>query len=111
MKQGNNQQLIALLNECSAACNFCSTACMHEKDTAALLRCIKLDLDCAEVCKTAAVLAERDSESLDIFLPACAVICNRCAEECEKHDHMEHCRRCAELCRQCARACRQMEPV
>lgn len=111
MKQGNNQRLTELLNKCAGACNFCSTACMNEKDVNNLLRCIRLDMDCAEICKSAAVLAERSSESLDIILPACAVICNQCAEECEKHHHMEHCRICAEVCRQCAQACRQMEHV
>jgi hypothetical protein len=28
-----------------------------------------------------------------------------CAEECEKHAHMDHCRKCAEACRHCAEVC------
>ncbi len=111
MKQENHQQLIEFLNECAWICNACSTACMNEKNVKDLTRCIKLDLDCVEVCRTAAVLAERDSESLDVILSACAVICNKCAEECEKHKHMEHCHTCAAICRKCAQACQQMEPV
>ena len=31
-----------------------------------------------------------------------AEVCEACAEECEKHQHMEHCRLCAESCRKCA---------
>ena len=111
MKPGKNQQLIAMLQECAWTCNVCSIACMNEKNAKDLARCIRLDLDCAEICRTISVLAERSSESLNIIVPVCAVMCNRCAEECEKHMHMEHCRSCAEVCRQCALACQQMEPV
>ncbi|MBW3659715.1 MAG: four-helix bundle copper-binding protein, partial [Actinobacteria bacterium] len=31
-----------------------------------------------------------------------------CAQECEKHDGMQHCQQCAESCRRCEDACRKL---
>jgi hypothetical protein len=39
-------------------------------------------------------------------LQACALACNVCGEECEKHaSKHEHCRMCADACRRCEDAC------
>jgi hypothetical protein len=36
----------------------------------------------------------------------CALACQLCAEECDKHArHHQHCRICAEECRRCYQAC------
>ena len=74
------------------------------------VRCIRLNLDCADVCAATGSLATRLSEPdtavLRAQLEACAEACRACGEECEKHAvHMEHCRVCAEACRGCQRAC------
>lgn len=111
MKHEKNEQMMDMLNECVRACNHCAVACLGEKEVNMLSRCIRLDLDCAEICRVAAGLLERDSENADAVLSVCAVICNSCADECEKHSHMEHCRVCAEVCRACAESCQQMEHV
>ena len=34
--------------------------------------------------------------------------CDACGAECDKHQHMEHCQRCAEACHRCAEECRRM---
>jgi hypothetical protein len=78
---------------------------------AQLIRCIRLNLDCADVCETAGRIASRQtepqSEVTRAILGACAEACRRCAEECERHAaHHEHCRVCAEECRRCEQACR-----
>jgi len=31
-----------------------------------------------------------------------------CAVECEKHSHMHHCKKCAEVCHKCAVECSNM---
>jgi predicted GNAT family N-acyltransferase len=101
-----NKPLIDLLNQCAAECNHCATACLEEKDISMLSRCIKLDMDCAEICRLAISFVARGSEHAEHVLNECAEICNACADECEKHAaHMEHCKRCAEICRECAEAC------
>lgn len=72
--------------------------------------CIKLDLDCAQICTLSANFMARGSAHIQHVLRECAEICEQCAAECEKHQHMEHCRRCAETCRTCAGACRNWNP-
>ena len=110
MAHEKNQSLIEALNNCAAECNHCATACLEEQDVKMLSRCIKLDLDCADVCQLTASLVARGSEHASHLLKECADICDACAEECEKHaEHMDHCRACAEECRRCAEECRSTE--
>ena len=105
MSHENHRQLLDALNNCAAECNHCATACLEEKDVQMLARCIKLDIDCAEICSLSASFIARGSEHAEHLVRECADICNACAEECEKHSRMEHCKRCAEACRECAEAC------
>jgi hypothetical protein len=102
-----NKSLIRTLSECAAVCNHCASACLEEPDIKMLKDCIKLDIDCAEVCLLTMKLLARNSQHAEHLLKECTEICNACAEECEKHGHMEHCRECAETCRACAEACLQ----
>lgn len=107
MNHENHQQIIAALNNCASECNHCATACLDEQDVKMLSKCIKLDIDCAEICSTTASLLARDSEHGHHLLKECVEVCNKCAEECEKHAAMgmEHCKTCAEACRACSDAC------
>lgn len=107
MAHQKNQELMNALNNCAAECNHCATACLDEQDVKMLARCIKLDIDCADICLLTASFVARDSEHANHLLKECAEICEACAEECEKHAHMEHCRKCADACRHCAEACLQ----
>ena len=109
MAHKQNQTLIEALNNCAAECNHCATACLDEQDVKMLARCIKLDIDCADVCQLTASLIARGSEHGNHLLKECAEICDACADECEKHaDHMDHCKACAEECRKCADECRSI---
>ncbi|KAK6020454.1 hypothetical protein OSTOST_13892 [Ostertagia ostertagi] len=100
-----NTQLISLLAECADACGNCSTACLAEKDVQKMVECIRLDMDCAQMCQVTAAFISRGSDHAKHFLKECAEICRKCAEECSKHSHMDHCKICAEACRKCAEAC------
>ena len=74
-----------------------------------LAKCIRLDLDCADVC-TATLRVVRSQPEYDAnltrpLLEACAAACKSCGEECMRHAEMhEHCRVCAEACRRCEQA-------
>ena len=107
MAHEKNKELLEALSNCAAECHHCAVACLQEQDTKMLERCIRLDLDCAEICKLTASFVARDSEYANYLLKECGEICEACAQECEKHaaHGMEHCRTCAEACRQCAEAC------
>ena len=102
-----NKNLIDLLFQCAMSCNQCAVACLDEHDVKNLTRCIKLDMDCSEICRLTANLLSRDSARAELLLTTCAEICYACAEECDRHAKMgmEHCRKCAETCRKCADAC------
>ena len=77
----------------------------------ALAACIRLDLDCADLCDVTGRIVSRqtafDRELAAAALQACATACRRCGDECELHARhgMEHCRVCAEACRRCEQAC------
>lgn len=98
---------------CSAICTGCADACLSEDNVADLARCIRLDLDCADVSTAMASQAMREpqgtSERFVTLLQLCADTCDACAAECEKHqDRHEHCAICARSCRKCADACRDV---
>lgn len=98
---------ISACNACADACDHCAVACLGESGVSDLARCIRLDIDCAALCRLAAGFMARDSECTGSICRLCAEVCDACAEECEKHDH-DHCRQCAQACRDCAAKCREM---
>ena len=94
--------------ECWIACEMCSDACLDEGNVKEMVRCIRLDRDCAEACQAAVRAMVRGSGMAAELCRACAALCDACAEECERHEHHDHCRLCAEACRRCAEECRRM---
>lgn len=100
---------------CAQSCTSCADACLGEESVAELVSCIRVNLDCVDVCEaTARVLSRQTNFEPDLARPlldACAQACRSCAQECEWHaEHMklEHCRICADACRRCERACEEM---
>jgi len=102
-----NKSLLQALHSCAAVCNYCASACLGEDDVKMMARCIKLDIDCADICGLTASLIARGSDHGYHLLKECIEVCDACAEECEKHaKRMEHCKACAEACRECVEECR-----
>jgi uncharacterized membrane protein len=104
---------IDALTDCAQACTADTAADIGERNLADMVRCIRLCLDCTDVCTaTAAVIsrqAEYDAAVTRPLLEACAAICKSCGDECEHHARMhEHCRVCEQACRRCERACREL---
>lgn len=99
--------------DCEQVCAACADACLGERREKELVRCIRLDLACAELCGATGRILSRelsgDPGMAPVALSACAQACNICASECEQHaEHMEHCRVCAEACRRCEEACNNL---
>src|SRR5699024_1752734 len=95
---------------CAQTCTACADACLAEEKVADLRNCIRLNLDCADLCATTGNILSRRTGSniatVKAALEACRTACAECAIECEKHAGMhEHCRVCAEACRKCEQAC------
>jgi hypothetical protein len=104
---------IDALITCGEACNACADACLSEGMVAELTKCIRTNMDCADICTaTARVLSRHtgyDANISRMLLEACAMACRSCGDECAMHASMhEHCRICAEACRACEAACRDL---
>lgn len=110
-----NTALVRCIDECfacAATCTACADACLGEDKVQSLTQCIRLNLDCADVCAAAGAVATRRTGGnvsvIRIALQACAEACRECAQECESHaGHHEHCRICSEACRRCEKACNE----
>jgi hypothetical protein len=108
-----NIECITASYACTEACNACADACLGEDSVADLVRCVRLDLDCADVCTATLRVVSRQTEyDANVTRPqleACVAVCRSCGDECERHAEMhEHCRVCAEACRRCEQACSQL---
>jgi hypothetical protein len=102
---------IDALIACSQACTACADACLSEGMVAELTKCIRTNMDCADICATTARVLSRhtgyDANISRTLVDACATACKSCGDECSAHaEHHEHCRICAEACRACEQACR-----
>ena len=99
-------------SDCAQACIADTDADLSEQNLAEMVKCIRLCLDCTDICTaTGAVisrLAEYDASATRPLLEACVAICKSCGDECERHAHYGHCRICEEACRRCERACREL---
>ena len=114
VKGAASKLLVKCIDECHAcaqACQSCADACLGEEMVDKLRQCIRLNLDCADLCEVTGKIAGRrtgsNEEVLANVLQACADACAQCAEECGHHAKMEHCRICAEACRSCETACQE----
>ena len=102
--------------DCVQVCNACADACLSEDMLGDMVECIRMDLNCADICAaTGATVARTGTRyggydgSTATLLRACAAACHRCAEECEQHAAAHgHCRICAETCRRCAAMCEEL---
>lgn len=103
---------IEACHACAQACIACADACLSEDEVAKLGDCIRLNLDCADLCATVGRVVTRRTGANDGLLPEiislCALACRLCADECGRHARMhEHCKVCATECRRCAEACNE----
>ncbi len=104
---------IDALTDCAQACIVDTGRDLSEENVAEMVKCIRLCLDCADVCiATAGAIGRQAAYDADVIAPllmASAAACKNSGDECERHAPMhEHCRVCAEACRNCERACREL---
>lgn len=99
--------------ECEQVCISCADACLGEESVPTLRQCIRLNLDCADLCAAAARMIARQASPEPrvwrLTLEACAEACRACAVECARHASAHaHCRVCRERCESCEKACRTL---
>lgn len=105
MKTEKINNIIVTLNYCASECINCAMECLAEQDVKMMVNCIKINLDCAEICKTVSSFLSRNSIHAQHLMKECIEICTNCATQCEQHSHLDHCKKCAEVCRICIAEC------
>ena len=104
---------IDALSDCAQACAADADADLAEQNLAEMVKCIRLCLDCVDVCTATLGVVSRqtnyDPTITKPLLEACVATCNSCGDECARHAaHYEHCRVCEQACRRCEQACREL---
>jgi hypothetical protein len=104
---------IDALSDCAQACTADADDNLSEHNLSEMVKCIRLCLDCADICTATARVASRqtayDASVTRPLLLACVAACKSCGDECERHAQMHaHCRVCGEACRRCEQACREL---
>lgn len=98
---------IEACNICAVYCERCAASCLKEDNASAMSECIRLDMQCAQLCRLAASLMAQNSEHARDVCKVCVRLCRQCGEECGKHS-ADHCQQCAEACYRCADECDHM---
>ena len=111
LDKGQLATAIDALTACSQACTACADACLSEPAEMLphLARCIRADLDCADVCDTTARLLSRhtgyDAELTQAQVQAALRAAESCAGSGGEHAEVhEHCRVCARACDEVVKA-------
>jgi hypothetical protein len=104
---------IDALSDCAQACAADTDADLSEQNLAEMVKCIRLCLDCTDVCTATLGVVSRQTHSNPAItrplLEACVAVCKSCGDECARHaPHYEHCRVCEQACRRCEQACREL---
>jgi hypothetical protein len=99
--------------DCAQTCTACADACLSDQMVAELVKCVRTDLDCADICETTGRVLSRhtgyDAILTREVVQVCATACRTCGDECGRHADMhEHCRVCAQECRRCEQACNEL---
>ena len=81
--------VIDALTDCAQACTADVSADLSEPQLAEMVTCIRLCLDCADICAASAGVVSRqaayDPGVVRPLLEACAASCRSCGDECEHH--------------------------
>ena len=104
---------IEALGDCAQACNTDADADLGEQNLAEMVRCIRLCLNCADICAATAAVTSRAAAAevgvIEPLLAACAAICKSCGDECARHAQMHpHCAVCEGACRRAEQSCKDL---
>ena len=73
---------IEACGDCAEACTQCADDCLSEQTVQELTKCIRLNLDCADVCATTGRVVSRqtgyDANVTRAVLQACIAACRSC---------------------------------
>lgn len=92
------------------ACMTCSDMCLAVEDARLLIKCIRLNGDCADVCVATGWMLSREPhperDTMQRQLEACVHLCEETAAECERLGAIyPHAKVTATACKRCVVAC------
>lgn len=100
---------IQLCRDCHAMCTQTIAHCLKLGGRHAAPDHIRLMVDCAQMCATAADYMLRGSPFHNRICRLCSELCTQCGKDCEQvagDDQML--KQCIEMCRKCADSCERM---
>lgn len=68
---------------CATACDNCAASCLDEENLEMMRECIKLDMQCANICRLAAQFMTLNSGSAQDLCRLCADVCQKCVTSVE----------------------------
>jgi len=106
----SEQMLVCIQNcqDCHRACLQTLTYCMKQGGRHARPDHLRLLMDCADICLTSAAFMIRASDLHTHTCAACAVVCQRCADDCAEMSDDLRMKALADTCQHCAESCRAM---
>jgi len=72
--QINHAECIEACYKCAAACDYCAASCLKEEQMDMMRECIRLDMQCANICRLAAQFMAFESEFAKSLCQVCAEI-------------------------------------
>jgi hypothetical protein len=94
--------------DCHSTCLETIAYCLHKGGQYADESHICLLQDCAELCQVGGNFMLRGSDFNGQVCELGALICESCADECDRFEDDLQMKACAETCRRCADSCLQM---
>lgn len=104
-----NSETLLLLNyiyECQTKCKSCFNRCLEEQSLDVMRKCLKLTVECANVCELTASSIMFEGDFSPEMLEICISSCEACRIECSTHNNI-YCAECAAMCGECSEACRK----
>lgn len=106
-----NKALIKIANECAQHGDECIDHCIELFKTGdtSLANCADTVNEMIVMCRALAKMATYQSEDLKAVAKICISVCQRCVDECSKHeDKHPNCKACADSCRECIKECKKI---
>lgn len=94
---------------CSSACTETVAYCLEQGGRHAESAHIRLMLDCAEICRTAADFMMRGSDHQSSVCALAAEVAAACARSCAEFKDDARMKACVDACLRCASSCKQTQ--
>jgi hypothetical protein len=107
-EQNSSSDCLEHCRSCAESCLSILGHCLEKGGVHTDKKHIVLLQICADLCNVSARAMLLGSDHSSDICQTCAIICDACADSCQKLGEDEDMKSCAEICRSCAESCRAM---